>query len=454
MPNMDAAKNGIALLLPRPAYQCAMVASACMIVCAAWPASAVLSAIIAFVAFCAVLFIYKLSSFTNLTFLFLSVTVIIVLSTSILWSALRSIANLSPGENSDTRDWAIQFVALAIDAMVIGACLVTQGHSVTCKPERAWSSQVRCPWIYLTAAFVPLLLNLILYYSSLRGLEYVAIYISSLGPQKYILFLVAVTHGAFIRLFGGWTYLGRKSRLKLFAAVCLFLYVYIFLMPMRANLFMFGMYSLYFLGWRVRWRIKVTLLAGCLILFSWMAIHRGTDDDPLREMGFVQAGVSAMSFGAPMVEMVPWAYSEERHQGISYGATSLLELVTPTEGPAYRYVKDTDPALFENGGGLGFFYIAEFVLDFGYWGGLLAVCILGMVLQQISITRSILVRSTVLPVLLGNSFLLMRNDFVTTLKASLYIIVSCVILDRMTHFALGMRRLIILEKLSASTKQP
>jgi hypothetical protein len=50
------------------------------------------------------------------------------------------------------------------------------------------------------------------------------------------------------------------------------------------------------------------------------------------------------------------------------------------------------------------------------------------------------VRSTVLPAILAASFPLIRNDFLTTLKGPLYIIISCFILDRMALFGLQMNR--------------
>jgi hypothetical protein len=456
MPRREAALNGAGLALPRmirPEYQSAIVASVCFAVCAVWPASAVFSAVIAFAAFCAVLFSYKLPGLPNLAFVFLCFTLIIILSDSILWNVVLGMANLPSGENNDTRNWAIQYIAMAIDAMVLGACLVTSRHHDTRKPSAAWSSRIHCPWIYLTAAFVPLLLNLILYYFSLRGLDYVEIHEAGLGPEKYILFLVLVTHAAFMRLFGGWPYLGGKSRWTLAAAVCLFLYIYVFLMPLRSNLFIFGMYSFYFLGRQVRWRRKVALLAGGIVLFSWIAVHRSGTEDALREMGPIQATASALSFGTGMVDMVPWAYDEVESHGRAWGATYLLELAHSENAPSVRYVREQAPMLAETGGGLGFFYVAELLLNFGYLGGLLGACILGMALQKLSTMQAAVVRSTVLPALLGASFLLIRNDFMTTLKVPLYMIIVCFILDRAARFCLDMSRRIKLANLSEATKQ-
>jgi hypothetical protein len=437
----------------RPEYRCAVVAILCFAMCAVWPASSVPSALIAFVAFCLVLLSYKLPSLTNLTFVFLCFTLLIIISNSILWSVLLTFAHLDTSEANDTRNWAMQYIGMAIDAMVLGACLVKLRHCNTRKPEPVLRNVVLYPSIYLTAAFIPLFLNVILYYFSLRGLGYIAIYVAVLGPSKYIIFLIVITHAAFMRLFGGWTYLGRNSRLTLAAAVCLFFYIYVFLMPMRVNLFIFGMYSFYFLGRGIRWRLKVALLAGGIVLFSWIAIHRGSTDDTLNEMGFAEATVSAMSFGTLMVDMVPWAYDEVRSQGTTWGLTSLSELVTTKYSPGNRFAQDKSPLYFESGGGYGFFYIAELLLNFGYWGGLLSVCILGMALQKISMTQSVIVRSTVLPALLGGSFPLMRNDVLSTLKGPIYIIISCFILDRLALYGHELGGLIKLAKLSAATKQ-
>jgi hypothetical protein len=154
-----------------------------------------------------------------------------------------------------------------------------------------------------------------------------------------------------------------------------------------------------------------------------------------------------------MVDMVPWAYDDLRSQGTTWGLTSLSELVTTKYSPGNRFAQDKSPLYFESGGGYGFFYIAELLLNFGYWGGLLSVCILGMALQKISMTQSVIVRSTVLPALLGGSFPLMRNDVLSTLKGPIYIIISCFILDRLALYGHELGGLIKLAKLSAATKQ-
>jgi hypothetical protein len=142
-----------------------------------------------------------------------------------------------------------------------------------------------------------------------------------------------------------------------------------------------------------------------------------------------------------MVDMVPWAYKEVRIHGITLGATYLEGLVCPAKEPSVRYVQDQAPAYAEEGGGFGFFYIAEFLLNFGYLGGLLGACVFGMIFHKISIMQSKLVRSTVLPALLAFSFPLIRNDFLTTLKAPLYLILSCLILDRIAEYGVYMGKL-------------
>ncbi|HEV2484088.1 MAG TPA: O-antigen polysaccharide polymerase Wzy [Terracidiphilus sp.] len=363
-----------------------------------------------------------------------------------------SVAGLNSSQADDTRLWAIQYVAMAVEAMIVGACFVRWGHRNTDEPVSIWRSPLRCSWIYLCAAYVPLLLNLVLYNSSLRGLEYVDVQKANLGPEKYILLLVLVTHAAFMRLLAAWNYLGRNSRLALTAAMGLFLYIYIFLMPLRTNLFIFGMYVFYFFGRLISWRLKAALIAGGIILFSWMALHRSVAWDNLRGMGFAQVTVSSLSFGTGMVDMVPWSNEQVQHQGATWGASYLMGLVSAKYEPSVRYVRDKAPQYAEEGGGFGFFYIAELLLNFGYLGGLAAAGLLGMALQKLSTTPSALVRSTVLPALLAASFPLIRNDFLTTLKEPMYMVISCLILDRMAQFGIYTSRLMKLANLAKQTQ--
>jgi hypothetical protein len=432
----------------RPKHWCAIGAAVSLATSAAFPALAACSAVSAFVAFCACLIHSKSSCLTNLPFLFVGVTLSIILSYSALWSALLGMANLDPGEVNDSRNWAIQYIAMAITSMIFGACLVRWRTRDTPKRGSAWGGRLHCPWIYLTAAFAPLLLNLLLYYSSLRGSDYVDLYKAALGPQKYIMFLIFLTHGAFIRLFDGWNYLQAKHRIGVVVSVSLFLYIYVFLLPMRTYLFIFAMYAIYFFDRQIDWRVKVALLVSIITLFSWMAASRSGTDDDIRKMGIAQGTVSAMSFGIEMVDMVPWAYDEVQEKGPTWGLTSLSELVTTKYSPGNHYAQEKAPLYFENGGGFGFFYIAELLVNFGYWGGLLSVCLLGMMLQRISMTQRSIVLSTVLPALLGCSFPLMRNDMMSTLKAPLYIILSCLLLDRVARFGLDTGKLLKLARVS------
>jgi O-antigen polysaccharide polymerase Wzy len=432
----------------RPEHLCTIGAAVSLAASAGFPALAACSAVSAFVVFCVCLSHYKSAYLTNLPFLFVGVTLSIILSYSTLWSALLGMVNLDSGEINDSRNWAIQYIAMAITSMILGASLVRWRSHDTAKRWSAWHGRLQCPWIYLTAAFVPLLLNLFLYYWSLRGSDYVDLYKAALGPQKYIMFLIFLTHGAFIRLFDGWNQLQATHKIGVVACVLLFLSIYVFLIPMRTYLFIFAMYVIYFFTRQINWRVKVAILASIIALFSWMAANRSGTDDDIRTMGIAKGTASAMSFGIEMVDMVPWAYDEVRSQGPTWGLTSLSELVTTKYSPGNRYAQDKAPLYFESGGGFGFFYIAELLLNFGYWGGLLSVGVLGMMLQRISMTQRTIVLSTVLPALLGCSFPLMRNDMMSTLKAPLYIIISCLILDSVARIGFDTGKLLQLATIS------
>jgi O-antigen polysaccharide polymerase Wzy len=417
-------------------HKCVAIAIICFITTACWPTTGVYAALIAFLTFCIVLWNYRSGLLTNLVFLFAAVTVFVLLSSSLFNTFFASLGGAGAadfGENESVGLWTTQYIALAVESMVLGACLLKWNRNLDAT-EDGLRRRVSCTWIYLLAAFVPLILNVILYYVSLRGQDYVEIHKTALGPEKYVLFLTFATHGAFIRLFAGWNHLKRIHRLALATAVCLFLYVYVFLLPLRTNLFMFGMYGLYFFGGKVRWYAKFAIVAAVLLLFSWMAMARASSSDALQDMGFGEGTLSALAFGPVMADMVPWADHQVQSNGAAWGATSLLELVSIEYSPSYRYVEDKFSSYAETGGGYGFFYLAELLLNFSYWGGLVGVCLLGAAFQKLSDAQGPFIRLTVLPALLATSFPLMRNDFMTTLKVPLYIAIACLILDRMAAY--------------------
>lgn len=449
--NLHGGFVGAALGLISLGSRCGILALFCFLTSLIWPELATFAACSTFLVFCYVLWKNGSSALTNLTFVFLAVTVIILLSNAVFNGIFLKIRNLTP-EDSAIHVWTVQYLGLAITAMVLGASLVKtrkyDGSVVNCE------NRLRCPGIYIFAALIPLLLNVCLYYLNLRGLDYVEIHKASLGPQKYILFLVFVTHASFIRLFGGWAGLSRLHKMALGLLVCLFLWVYVSLLPLRTNLFMFGMYSFYFFGGFFRWYHKVSIFLIGLFLFSWMAITRGGMDDSLKQMDIAQGAVEEMSFGITMGSMLPWAHDEVRRDGCAWGATYVLEMLSPEYSPSVRYVQDRAPLYAEAGGGYGFFYLAEMILNFGYFGALIGSCIFGIVLQVLSTTRISMVRSTILPALLGASFPLIRNDFMTTMKVPLYFVIACVLLDcvALYSFRLGkVAKISLLPSVSSTT---
>jgi oligosaccharide repeat unit polymerase len=436
-------------------YWCAMIAAVCLATAAVWPAAAVATAIIAFVVFCAALAHYKLRNLTNLVFLFVAITLLIIVTSTDLWGTWLAMAGLETARHfvldDYTRAWSSQYVAMAIDAMVLGACCVKWGHHRLVKAEFVLRKPLQCPSIYLAAAFVPLLLNLALYELRFRGLGYEAYQAASQGSYKRILLLVILTHAAFLRLLGGWANLDRRSRVLFGIAICLFLYMYAFLFSTRTNLFVFGVYLYYFYGWRISWKVKTLAVVLILISFGWIANYRSSSYEGIKDVG-VAGILEAITIGPEfMLDMVQWAYQDVQAKGPTWGATSLIAAVTP-KNPADAYVQEKLPSYADQGGGYGFFYVAEFVMDFGYVGGLFGALFLGMILQKISVMENEMTRLTVLPALLGASFPLLRNVFLMALKAPLYVILFCIVLDRLALYVHHLGEHIEFAELSAVRK--
>lgn len=428
---------------------CATIAFGALAISTIWPAEAVLTSSIAVLVFYILFLNYRIQRPTNLAFFFVCVTFIILLSYSALWTILLNFANLNSVQVTDPRSDGVQYIAMAVDALILGACFATTNR---CQPRNGPHKPIQSEWIYITAAFVPLILNVVLYYASLRGLDYVEIHKAGIGPEKYILFIGVVTHGSFIRIFGGWPSLGKRARLMTIFAVLLFVYVYAFLLPLRTNLFEFGMYAFYFFGRQAAWYTKLAVVVAVLVVFSWIAIYRADDSENLHDMNLAVGTLSAMSFGTLMVEMVPWAQNVVRTEGRAWGQTFLLELEHSELAPNVRYVRDRAPEASDTGRGLGFFYVAELVLNFGSWGGLFAICLLGMLLQAMSLATGSLMRHTVLPAFLAASFPLIRNDIMTDLKIPIYMIVSCLILDRAGRLVRYTKKLMTLSRIAQATK--
>ncbi|MFP5206111.1 MAG: O-antigen polymerase [Acidobacteriota bacterium] len=421
---------------------CAWLAAVGLTIAAVWPAAAAATAVVSFALFASVLSRYRLRVLTNVAFLFLAITLMIVVTGTNLWTASVAAMGLKTTAlhaiDSYTRAWSIQYVSMAIDAIAIGACCVQMRRHRLVKADFILRKPIQLPSIYLTAAFLPLLLSLVLFATRLRGLGYEGIQAVSQGSYKPVILLVLLTHAAFLRLFGGWASLGRTSRLFFGMAICLFLFIYVFLLSTRTNIFVFGMYLYYFYGWRIRWKTKMAAAAVLLALFSWIANYRSISYGGLEVTG-IEGIAEGASIGPEfMLDMVHWAYEGVQEKGPTWGLTSLVAAVS-RQNPADTYVQQKLPSYADAGGGFGFFYVAELVMDFGYVGGLVAAVLLGYALQKVSTMESEMARLTVLPALLGFSFPLLRNVFLMTLKSPLYVVVFCIVLDRIAHYGCRLR---------------
>lgn len=423
-------------------HRCALIAAICFVVASVWPATAVAGAIVASAVFCSVLSHYRFRALANLTFVFIAVSLIILVMNTDLWSAiLLSTVNLRSTAadylmDDSVRAWSIHYVAMAIDVMVVGACLVKVNCRDLLQANFTLRRPLQCPWIYLTAAFIPLFLDVVLYFTKLRGTGYLGILTINEGGgiYKHLMLLIVVTEAAFIRLLGSWANLDRRSRLLFGVAICLFLYIYIFLLTARTNLFVFAMYLYYFFGWRIRLKTKALTVLVLLALFIWIAAFRSDSNEGIKNMDVEDLSTTASFGGLFFVDMVHWAYEGVQSNGPTWGWTSLEAAFSPKD-PADAYVQEKAPSYADAGGGFGFFYVAELVMDFGYVGGLFGAFFLGLALQKISILDNEWARLTVLPALLGFSFALLRNPFLMMLKTPIYVAVSCIILDRLALYA-------------------
>lgn|GEM_PF-2376706 len=418
----------------------AIVVTICLATTIVFPQSAIAAVGVAAASYVCLLFKAKLRILANILFVTIAITVFSLCSYILQMNDLAAITDGHAGR-ADTEEAAtVQYVSLSIEALALGGCIARRPVKHLRSAGRGGRVYVPCPPVYIVASLCPLLLNLGLYYLKFRGLDYVEIHKAGLGNDKYIMFSVLVSHAAFMRLFAAWPTLSKKTRNATIFAVCLFLYIYVYLMPLRTNLFIFGMYALYYFGDRIDWKKKTAIGAGVILLFSWMAIRRADDRDKLRDKNVIAAAVYAMSGGALMVQMVPWAYEQVQQNGQEWGGTALSELQHSESAPSARYVHEKAPAFAESGGGLGFFYLAELMLNFGYWGGMVCALGLGIVLQKIVTSQRALMVFTVAPALLANSFPLIRNDLMSTLKAPCYMILACILLDQVARWGRQSRR--------------
>jgi hypothetical protein len=111
-----------------------------------------------------------------------------------------------------------------------------------------------------------------------------------------------------------------------------------------------------------------------------------------------------------------------------WGAGIAGSFLGVTEPMANTYAKMISQDYFDEGGGFGFFMLADLVINFGAIGAAIVLFLVGLVLVRQHYSNGLMSRHVLLPVLFANSFALVRNDIGSTFRGVVYIMLSVMLI--------------------------
>lgn len=277
--------------------------------------------------------------------------------------------------------------------------------------------------LYYFVAWIPIFLLIISYFIFWRGESYAALQADLTGVRGLIFKTIYISFGAVINL-------GlEEKRLKLAGGRLLFLslgYIFTFglLYQVRSPIFFYLLLVYYFWGnWLTAPRLALTVGA-LILLFGSIAILR---DPTLASTGDTQALFGMLVGLGYFPDTIGFTLHYIRDHGISYGTGIISDLIGLGTPLANLYALTIDPTYARRGGGFGFFFISDYIYNFGVYGSTILLTITGFTLSRLNFSKRTGVQ-IVAAALFANTFAIFRNDVGSSLRGSLYVITATVAL--------------------------
>jgi len=320
----------------------------------------------------------------------------------------------------------VYYGATLTHLLVIGACFGT----ILSKRPRGWipgipSQHSVIAFDYLrVVAWFPLILNLFVYFFVFRQLEYVEVHTLARGPIGFLLKTIYLTYGAIILIAtGGYD---QEKAYKLVKKLAVgYLIAYGVLFQVRSPILFVLLIFVYFYG--RRFPIGALMLFALSAIFTFAAI--GLIRDPFAMENGAAIGVFSSVLGlGEFTDTLRFALEETNSKAPMWGGGILGSFLGTSEPVANVYARMIAPEYFEEGGGFGFFLLADFVFNFGRAGAGLAIFVVGYWMAKLHGSGKGAWTYVFLPVLFGNLFALARNDFGSTFRGIVYVMLAVAVI--------------------------
>lgn len=272
-------------------------------------------------------------------------------------------------------------------------------------------------------AWIPVLLSVIAYFAYFRTQPYVALHIDGGGVWGYGLKFIYVSC-AIVFVVGLLEDDVAKYKWQLIILTFALIFVYGYLYKLRSPLMYYLLLLLFVHGRRLSLRSLILIGAIGVISLAGIALIR---DASLTESG-VGTGLLDMIVGlGGQVDSMIFAKHYIDSNSLLGGMGFLNGFFGFAESMTNEYARSIDLDYYNEGGGFGFFIISDFLLNFGVYFGLLAMLLFGYLLTSVRRSQSGFFTVAFLATVYAGAFVLVRNDFGSTFRASMYTFASIVL---------------------------
>ena len=364
-------------------------------------------------------------SFNQNILLLFSLLLLLVLATYRIMFDLEAVQAYIAND-MEMRNKVVSYGGSLVQLLMMGAYVgMLSTRKTTFHNTNAITRFFKPSFVFLmVVAWVPLVANFFLYLLFFRGRPYVDIHIYAHGPLGLILKTIYLTYGAIIIMAIGGYSKDRAFRAAKWIILGIFV-LFGLLLQLRSPLLLAVLLFVYFFGQRVSSKMLIVWAMVSVLALAAIGVMR----DPEAAQSDVSAGLITSLLGlGEFADALRFALERSEIGQPMWGWGIVGSFLGITEPLANTYAKMIAPDYFDEGGGFGFFFLADMVMNFGKMGALVVMFMLGFVLVRLYYSGGLIRTYVFLPILFGNLFGLVRNDIGSTFRGVIYALLAVVVI--------------------------
>lgn len=289
-----------------------------------------------------------------------------------------------------------------------------------------WSLQIRenCSSprqirVLFIIAWIPLLLNSVIYFIGYAGRGYVEVHAGG-GLLQFMLKSIYLSFGAVLLICAS---AGPEEKIKFRLGLLSIGYIFVYglFFKLRSPLIFYLLLIFFFFGGRLSFRYFFLIFSIGLVFLLGVALLRDATlvdaDDPLKAFNMLA------NLG-DFADTLNFAREYLHTHGPLLGQSILGGIFGYGDSLGNEYARDVSVEYFDSGGGFGFFMFSEIAINFGFYGGMFILGLLGFFLIWLHRYRDRKLIVIFMAVTFASVLALVRNDIGSTFRGVLYTLVA------------------------------